>query len=100
MSNLTDAELRALAYYAIGVTSEGKDVAYKLSFCGNATTGPNGDTQLRPIGNSGYSIGEMQTDLGARSDTAHELVKSFQAWAQVEHPDWVLSEFQASQAGI
>lgn len=36
---LTDKELKALAYFAVGVTSEGsmggRDVSYRLSFAGN-----------------------------------------------------------------
>ncbi|WP_267897547.1 hypothetical protein [Dyella psychrodurans] len=35
MANLTDDELRAIAYYSVGVSSEGKDVAYQLSFAGD-----------------------------------------------------------------
>ena len=46
MSNLTKAELRAVAYYAIGVASEGGDVAYKLSIAANRSTGPNGEALL------------------------------------------------------
>lgn len=45
MSTLTEQELRTLAYYAIGVASEGKDEAYRLSFAGKwpvAVTCPDG----------------------------------------------------------
>jgi hypothetical protein len=94
MSSLTENELRAIAYYSIGVSSEGKDVAYQLSLCGQNTHKPG---VLEPIGNSGYAIGEMQTDLGAHKDTARELVDSFQAWAKRNHPDWELNDQQASQ---
>jgi len=34
MEILTDNELRAVAYYSIGVSSEGGDAAYKLSYGG------------------------------------------------------------------
>jgi len=98
MSNLTKAELRAIAYYAVGVASEGRDVAYELRFCGYASKGPNGEAQLKPIGNSGYTIGEMQTDLGARESVAHSLVSSFQTWARSERPDWVMPAALAAQA--
>ncbi|MBS0343723.1 MAG: hypothetical protein JSS56_24735, partial [Proteobacteria bacterium] len=98
MSNLTDAQLRALAYYAVGVASEGKDVAYELRIAANTSTGPNGERLLQPIGNSGYTVGEMQTDLGARPKAAQDLVHRFQVWARARHPDWVMSTAQEEHA--
>ncbi|WAT15215.1 peptidoglycan-binding domain-containing protein [Xanthomonas fragariae] len=98
MQNLTDDELRAVAYYTIGVGSEGSDIAYQLGFCGNPV--PNneyGSEMLKPIGNSGYTIGEMQTDFGANKDIASNLVSSFQKWAAANHPDWMLKEQDASR---
>ena len=97
MPGLTDDELRAIAYYVIGVGSEGKDVAYRLSFAGNQIHQKNGTTSLQPIGNSGYSVGELQTDLGQRTDDAKALVDAYQAWAHAHHPDWVLSRQQQAQ---
>ncbi|WP_285404872.1 hypothetical protein [Luteibacter sp. ME-Dv--P-043b] len=35
MADLTDNELRAVAYFSIGVSSEGKDASYRLAFAGN-----------------------------------------------------------------
>jgi len=53
---LTDAELRALAYFGVGIGSEGgdsgRDVSHRLSFAGNVRNGV-----MMPVGNSGYSIG-------------------------------------------
>ncbi|WP_158880051.1 peptidoglycan-binding domain-containing protein [Rhodanobacter sp. L36] len=98
MPNLTDGELRAVAYYAIGVSTEGSDIAYKATYCGNTIHNRDGSIALEPIGNSGYTIGEMQTDLGAQPDVASELVNSFQDWAKVNHKDWVLSDQQQAQA--
>ena len=98
MPNLTDNELHAVAYFAIGVSSEGSDVACQLSFCGNPMPNkPDGSGVLKPIGNSGYTIGEMQTDFGADKASAQSLVNSFQAWAKATHPDWVLKDRDASQ---
>ena len=97
MPSLTDNELRAIAYYAIGVSTEGSDSAYKLTFCGYESHGPDGSALLEPIGNSGYTIGEMQTDFGAQPKEAQALVNSFQTWAKANHPDWVLNEQQASK---
>lgn len=49
---MTDNELRAVAYFAVGVTSEGsiagRDVSYRLSFAGNVRDGV-----MEPVGNSG-----------------------------------------------
>jgi len=51
---MTDDELRSVAYFAIGVTSEGsnagRDVSYRLSFAGNVRNGV-----MEPVGNSDYS---------------------------------------------
>jgi hypothetical protein len=97
MPNLTDNELRAAAYYAIGVSTEGSDIAYQLSFCGDTIHKPDGSVALEPIGNSGYTIGELQVDFGAQPNTAKALVDSFQTWSKTNHPDWVLSNQQAAQ---
>lgn len=74
MSDLTDNEMCAIAYYSVGVSSEGGDVAYQLSFAGNLIHEKSGSTFLKPVGNSGYTIGTLQTDFGARPGDAHELV--------------------------
>lgn len=101
MPTLTDNELRAIAYYAVGVTSEGKDVAYRLSFAGNHLHEKDGTVLLKPIGNSGYSVGEMQTDLGQHHDDAKALVNAYQDWAKANHPGteagWVLSDAQQAE---
>ncbi len=56
---LTENELRAIAYFAVGVTSEGgiagRDLAYRLSFAGNVGAGGH----MEPVANSGYSFGTM-----------------------------------------
>jgi len=87
---LGDAELRALAYFAIGVGSEGsiggRDVSNRLAFAGTIRNG-----LLDPIGNSGYSIGTLQTDLGQHPEAAVQLVDAYQAWATTEHFDWALA---------
>ena len=82
---LTENELRAAAYFAVGVTSEGsiagRDVAYRLSFAGNV--GPGG--RMMPVANSGYSFGTLQIDLGQHPDVARDLLDSYQTWART-HP--------------
>ncbi|OHE83071.1 MAG: hypothetical protein A2579_02965 [Lysobacterales bacterium RIFOXYD1_FULL_69_11] len=89
-NQLTEHELRAIAYFAIGIGSEGgfggRDVSHRLSFAGNIRNGV-----MRPVGNSGYSIGTLQTDLGQHPAVAGELVSAFQLWAHRQQPSWVLS---------
>lgn len=83
---LTENELRAAAYFAVGVTSEGsiagRDVAYRLSFAGNV--GPGG--RMMPVANSGYSFGTLQIDLGQHPDVARDLLDNYQTWARAQ-PD-------------
>ena len=96
-TTLTDAELRALAYFAIGVGSEGsiggRDVSNRLAFAGTIRNGV-----MDPVGNSGYSIGTLQTDLGQHPEVAIQLVDAYQAWARTNHPAWVLTDAQRTQA--
>ena len=83
---LTDNELQAAAYFAVGVTSEGsiagRDVAYRLSFAGNVGAGG----RMEPVANSGYSFGTLQIDLGQHPDVARDLLDSYQTWARTQ-PD-------------
>lgn len=83
---LTADELRAIAYFSVGVTSEGsvagRDMAYRLSFAGSVGR----DGRMNPVGNSGYSFGTLQIDLGQHPDVARDLLDSFQRWAATQ-PD-------------
>lgn len=88
--NLSREDFQATAYFAIGVASESKSKAYKLVIAANQ----NRDGTLRPIGNSGYSIGTIQTDLGQHPEVAKDLVKSYQKWAETKQQSWKLSENQ------
>ena len=89
---LTENELQAAAYFAVGVTSEGsiagRDLAYRLSFAGNV--GPDG--RMRPVANSGYSFGTMQVDLGQHPAVARDLLDHYQSWAATQ-PDRAALEF-------
>lgn len=82
---MTPDELRAVAYFAVGVTSEGsnagRDVSYRLSFAGNVRDGV-----MDPVGNSGYSFGTLQIDLGQHPDVARQMLDSYQRWAATQ-PD-------------
>ncbi|WP_349656918.1 hypothetical protein [Xanthomonas sp. 10-10] len=53
MSALTDQVLRAILYFAVGVTSESRYDAYRLVVAGNKALTPT----LEPADKSGYSIG-------------------------------------------
>jgi hypothetical protein len=94
--SLSDAELNAVSYYAIGVGSEGsiggRDVSNRLSFAGNIVNG-----RMEPVGNSGFSIGTLQTDLGQHPEVARTLVGAYQDWARANHPEWVLDARQQTQ---
>lgn len=92
MPGLTDNEARALTYFAIGVASEGGDSSYRLAFAGNIRNGV-----MDPVGNSGFSIGTLQTDLGQHPEVAASLTDAYQAWARREHPDWALNAAQRTQ---
>ena len=94
MTDLTDNELKALSYHAIGVSSEEGDKAYRLTLCGRTMAARDGRMTLYPEENSGYAIGTLQVDLGQSPETGRNLVAHFQSWARVNHPDWVLDEQQ------
>jgi nucleoside diphosphate kinase len=82
---MTPDELRAVAYFAVGVTSEGsdagRDVSYRLGFAGNVRNGV-----MDPVGNSGYSFGTLQIDLGQHPDIARQMLDGYQRWAAAQ-PD-------------
>lgn len=112
VDSLSQTEIRALAYFAIGVSSEGsnrgRDVSHDLAFAGNILS----DSTMRPVGNSGYSIGTLQTDLGQHrggkeehfrfsrevdDDVPSDLISAHQNWARRERPDLILSNAEENQ---
>jgi len=103
MSALTDQELRATLYFAVGVTSESRYEAYRLVVAGDKASTP----LLEPADRSGYSIGTIQTDLGQHyqpndpngENVPRELVNAYQGWARAQQvPQLVLTEDQAERA--
>lgn len=100
-ATLTDAEIRATLFFAVGVTSESGNNAYRLALAGDNPRTPT----LEPADNSGYSIGTIQTDLGQHyqpgvrggENVPRDLVDAYQAWAARTHPDWVLNDAQRVQ---
>ncbi|MBN6103496.1 hypothetical protein JR064_15110 [Xanthomonas sp. CFBP 8703] len=101
MSKLTDQELRATLYFAVGVTSESGYDAYRLEVAGDNTRTP----RLEPADNSGYTIGTIQVDLGQHyqpgnpngENVPRDLVNAYQGWAATSQPQLALSEDQVSQ---
>ncbi|GEM_PF-1232393 len=93
---LTENELRAAAYFAVGVTSEGsiggRDLAYRLSFAGNVGAGG----RMEPVANSGYSFGTLQIDLGQHPQVARDLLDGYQIWAATQ-PDQASLELSPTQ---
>lgn len=102
MSTLTDQELRATMYFAVGVTSESQYDAYRLAVAGDNPRTP----ALEPADNSGYTIGTIQTDLGQHyqpnvhngENVPRDLINSYQEWARTNQPTLTLSQEQADQA--
>ena len=95
-SGRSESELKALAYFVVGVSSEGtvrgRDVSNRLSFAGTVING-----KMDPVENSGFTIGTLQKDLGQDGGaTAGALVNAYQAWARAEQPDYILSAKQQS----
>lgn len=98
MPALTDNEAKAVAYFAIGVSSEGGDQAYHLGFAGNTSRDAHGNVELHPVAASGYSIGTLQSDLGQSGGAVStQLVDAYQTWARTNHPDWALNDAQRTQ---
>ncbi|MCC4608774.1 hypothetical protein LL967_12940 [Xanthomonas campestris pv. zinniae] len=101
MSRLTDQELRATLYFAVGVSSESGYAAYQLEVAGDNLSTP----LLEPADNSGYTIGTIQTDLGQHyqpnmpngENVPRDLVNAYQQWAQGQQQDLVLSQQQVDQ---
>lgn len=52
---------------------------------------------MEPIGNSGFSIGTLQTDLGQHPRVATELVDAYQRWAGQQVPSLELDARQREQ---
>ncbi len=52
---------------------------------------------MEPIGNSGFSIGTLQTDLGQHPAVATQLVDAYQGWARDQTPSLELTAQQRQQ---
>lgn len=67
MASLTDNQLKALIYNAVGRASETQTIPFNVL--------------IVSTGNSGYSIGALQTDFGANKSAGQDLITRYQAWA-------------------
>ncbi len=102
--DISDHELQAAIYFAIGVSSENSDKAYRLVVAGDRTS----TAQIEPAFNSGYSIGTLQTDLGQHyqpgvqngENVPRDLIHAFQSWAEANHPDWFIADNEAVEQAI
>ncbi len=96
---LSDEELQSIALLNVGYASEVRNFSsYKLGLAwqkvtesniGKDTTHEVGD--WRPIGNSGYSLGSLQSDFGQRAYLVDDLVSKYETWAGT-NPDRLVSE--------
>ena len=81
MANLSDAQIKALIYNAVGRASETATIPFtKL---------------IVSTGNSGYSIGALQTDFGQHPNVGTALIDQYQNWAS---SDKLLSAAQIQAA--
>jgi Ca2+-binding RTX toxin-like protein len=81
MANLTLSQIRALVFNAVGRASETTTIPF---------------TQLVvSTGNSGYSVGALQTDFGAFPSKGLDLLSQYQSWASADEQ---LSAVQLAEA--
>jgi len=103
-TNPSNAEIRAALYYAVGVASEGGRQSFTMVVAGDNRSTP----LLEVAGNSGYSIGTLQTDLGQRYQPAvpggvnvpRDLIEATQSWAVAHAPQQAFPDREAMDAAI
>ncbi|MGF6712732.1 peptidoglycan hydrolase-like protein with peptidoglycan-binding domain [Luteibacter sp. W1I16] len=90
--SLGEGHLKAIAYFVVGVGSEGnlggRDVSSRLSFAGKYQSG-----KMYPVENSGLTIGTLQKDLGQDRETAESMATAYQCWV-AEHAETELTDIQ------
>ena len=85
---ISNNELFAITYFAVGAASEARTRAYQLVIAGTEIKDGSGNIiMLEPRDNSGYSFSMMQNDLGQRKDTAPYLIHATQRWALSHQPN-------------
>ena len=88
--SFNDKEQEALIFYGMGVAAESRTQAYRLAVAGDNPRTP----KLEAAGNSGYTIGTIQVDMGQRPEVASRLISAYQQWARGSHPAWTLDHQQ------
>jgi hypothetical protein len=80
---LSEQAKQALARFVIGFGTEDANRAnYSLDFAGNITYDAAGDpVAVKPVGNSGYSLGSLQWDFGSRPQLADSFLGAYNIWA-------------------
>lgn len=120
---VSEREIRAALYFAVGVASEGsllgRNVSYQLSFAGYVhnegdrarrapyEAGTFHQGQMEPVFDSGYSVGTLQTDLGQQGRqtdrSADVLLDAYQQWARDQasaRPELLMDANELSNAGV
>ncbi|KRD80216.1 hypothetical protein [Lysobacter sp. Root983] len=99
---LTDNEIRATIYFAVGVTSESGENPFRLAVAGDNPRTP----RIEVAANSGYTFGTVQIDLGQHyqpnvrggENVPADLVNAYQAWARQSRQAAVLTPAEAAEA--
>ena len=96
---ISDNEFYAIAFFGVGAATEAGSMekAYHLSIAGDETKDKNGVvTEIKPAGNSGYTIGMLQNDFGQHrlpnEETARYLLRATQSWAAQHRPELKFQE--------
>jgi len=88
ITTIATTKIRALALLSAGYASEVKNLSsYKLQIAWDKDAS---GMPVSRIGNSGYSVGSLQTDLGSKTDrrgsnpTVYALVNAYEQWAALD----------------
>src|SRR4051812_991812 len=83
MANTSENHIRAIVFNIVGRATE---------------TGPLPFTTLIvSTGNSGYSVGALQTDFGQHRDVGRDLISQYQSWAPADRKLSVSEEADAQK---
>jgi hypothetical protein len=95
MAIKTKQELAASVYFVVGRGTEGGSASYKISVAGVSESQWQSPTLSSVKDNSGYTLGAMQLDLGARGTLAVGSTTSRPKAGEQSYVDAVISEAQA-----
>jgi hypothetical protein len=95
MTLKTKQELAASVYFVVGRGTEGGTASYKISVAGVSESQWQSPALSNVQLNSGYTIGAMQLDLGARGTLAVGSTSSLPKTGEQSYVDAVISQSQA-----